>query len=454
MRRDLFPLFVCLAAAAFTLAAADSRSGAAGPKLAHADRCPDAPGFTCSTLTVPLDHAHPGRGSLKLRVAAQDVNASRGILVFLSGGPGQPGEPFALRVSSRLGTAVDGYRVVMFDQRGTGAGALRCPALQAQMGSSDLAVPTRAAVVGCAKAIGSKRQFFSTAQTVEDLEALRRALHVEKLTLDGVSYGTFVAERYALRFPNRVARLVLDSVVPHDSADPLSVDDAHSTARVLRAVCKADKCNTDPAADLAAAVRRRPRIGTALLDALVTMSVADPRFPGVAAALHSARRGNWSPLESLVERWGPDPETPYPLFSQGLHASALCADTKMPWGGSNVPLARRAAALRRTVARIPAKAIWPFTRAVAAGNGIVKTCQWWPPTPAPPQPRAKKLPPVPALLLAGDRDLSTPIPWAKDELRRAPKGRLVIVHGAGHSTQLRAQTNTARAALAAFLHGS
>jgi pimeloyl-ACP methyl ester carboxylesterase len=65
-----------------------------------------------------------------------------------------------------------------------------------------------------------------------------------------------------------------------------------------------------------------------------------------------------------------------------------------------------------------------------------------------------KLPPVPALLLAGDRDLSTPIAWAKDELRRAPKGRLFIVRGAGHSTQLRAQTNTGRAALAAFLHGS
>jgi pimeloyl-ACP methyl ester carboxylesterase len=222
---------------------------------------------------------------------------------------------------------------------------------------------------------------------------------------------------------------------------------------VLRAVCAANGCTTDPAVDLAAVVRRRP-VATTLLDALVTMSVANPQFPGVAAVLHSARRGSWKPLESLVERWGPDPATPYALFSQGVHASALCADTVMPWGNSNAPLARRGPALRRAVARVAAKAIWPFTRAVAGRNGIVKTCEWWPPTPSPPQPRAKKLPPVPVLLLAGDRDLSTPLAWAKAELRAAPKGRLFVVHGAGHSTQLRAQTNSGRAALAAFLHGS
>jgi pimeloyl-ACP methyl ester carboxylesterase len=452
-RPSPFSLFVCIAATACTAGAAATGQQGTAPARAGSERCPDAPGFSCSTLIVPLDRRGRARGTLRLRIAAQDGNAQRGILVFLSGGPGQPGEPFALRVSSRLASAAAGYRIVMFDQRGTGAGALRCPALQAQMGSSDLAVPTKAAVVGCARAIGPKRRYFSTADTVEDLEALRRSLGVPKLTLDGVSYGTFVAERYALRYPGHVDRLVLDSVVPHESADPLSVADAHAAARVLRAVCRADGCKTDPAEDLAIVVRRRP-IGTALLDALVTMSVADPRFPGVASALHSARRGSWGALESLVARWGPNPDTPVQLFSQGLHASALCADTKMPWGNSAAPLKRRAPALRRAVARIPAKAIWPFTRAIAAGNGIVKTCLYWPPTPAPTEVRKERFLTVPTLLLAGDRDLSTPIAWARDEARRAPKGRLVIVHGSGHGTQLRAQNDAGRAAVAAFLQGS
>jgi pimeloyl-ACP methyl ester carboxylesterase len=442
-----------LAAGACTLGAVASRGdGTVVPTLVGSGRCPEAPTFTCSMLTVPLDHSGRIRGTLKLRVATQEGTAPRGILVFLAGGPGQPGVPFAQRVSSRLRTATDGYRIVMFDQRGTGGGALRCPALQAQMGSSDLAPPTRAAVVGCARPLGPKRRFFSTADTVRDLEALRRALGAEKLTLDGVSYGTFVAERYALRYPNRVARLVLDSVVPHASADPLSVADAHASARVLRAVCAADRCGTDPARDLAAVVRRRG-VGVALLDRLVTMSVADPRYPGVAAALHAASRGSWGALERLLHQWRPDPSTPVALFSQGLHASALCADTKMPWGSSAVPLERRRSALARAVARIPAQAIWPFTRAAAAGNGYVKTCLYWPPTPAPPQPRAAKLPPLPTLLLAGDRDLSTPLAWAREEARASSRGRLVIVHGAGHSTQLRASAGGARDALAAFLRG-
>lgn len=444
-----FSIFVCVAALICTAGAAWVGGGTAGGERGTA-RCPDAPTFECSTLEVPLDHGGRVAGTLKLRVAVQDAPATRGVLVFLTGGPGQPGEPFASRVAFRMAAAFAGYRLVMFDQRGTGAGALRCPALQAAMGSSDLAIPSRAAVVGCARSLGAKRRFFSTTDTVADLEALRKSLGVSKLTLDGVSYGTYVAERYALRYPQHVARLVLDSVVPHRFDDAYYVAGEHAAARVLRAVCAADGCGTDPAADLAVVVRRRP-VGNKLLDAIVTMSVADPRFPGVAAALHSARRGSWQPLQRLLEGWRPDPRTPYALFSQGLHASTLCADARLPWS-PRAPLAGRARALRRAVARIEPSAVWPFTRPVASGNGIVKTCLLWPPTPAPPRPRAAKLPRVPALFLAGDRDLSTPLAWARDELRRAPKGTLLVVHGAGHSTQLRATSEAARRAVADFLH--
>ncbi|MGB0092158.1 MAG: hypothetical protein WBP81_06455, partial [Solirubrobacteraceae bacterium] len=48
----------------------------------------------------------------------------RGVLIFLTGGPGQPGVPLINRVHQRLGAALAGYRLVMLDQRGTGAGAL------------------------------------------------------------------------------------------------------------------------------------------------------------------------------------------------------------------------------------------------------------------------------------------------------------------------------------------
>ena len=158
-------------------------------------------------LSVRLDPFGPAPGRLSLRVAVSQVAAApRGVLVLLTGGPGQPGVPFVSRAASRCcGPALRGYRLVMFDQRGTGTGALNCPALQQEMGGSDLTVPTSAAVRSCAAAVGPSRIFFATADTVADIEALRNALGVTRLTVDGVSYGSYVAEQFALTHPGQVS---------------------------------------------------------------------------------------------------------------------------------------------------------------------------------------------------------------------------------------------------------
>jgi pimeloyl-ACP methyl ester carboxylesterase len=335
----------------------------------------------------------------------------------------------------------------MFDQRGTGAGALQCPAMQRIMGTSDLTPPPPDAVKACAAAIGPKRRYFATADTVEDVEALRAALGAPRLTLDGVSYGTFVAERYALAHPNRVEKLVLDSVVPQEGADPFEVANMHSTARVLRAACR---CKFDVAKDLATEVRRR-HDGTKLLDLIVAMSVFDPTYAGVPQAIHEAAHGRTRALDALLAR-GSD-GAPAEVLSQGLHASALCADTPFPWGGPATPIAKRAPALARAAARLRQRALWPFDRATATGNGFVRQCLPWPPMPTAPVHAARDLPDVPTLLLAGDRDLSTPLPWARAEAAHAPGSRLVVVPTAGHSVQLRAVNGAGRRALADFLRG-
>ena len=228
-------------------------ASAAGPRLDGAHACPDAPGFTCSTLVVPLDHSGAVAGTLRLQVAAAtNTDAPRGVLLFLTGGPGQPAVPYAARLAERLGSVTDDYRLVVIDQRGTGAGALDCPALQRAMGSSDLKPPPAAAVRACGAALGPKRRFFGTDDVVADLDLLRRALGAERWSIDGVSYGTFVAERYALAHPKRVSRLVLDSVVPHAGADAMSTTAMRATGRVL-----GDVCGRACVADLAAVIRAR-----------------------------------------------------------------------------------------------------------------------------------------------------------------------------------------------------
>ena len=144
-----------LVAMAVLLSAASGCSGRSGPAGSgaalnltglHAIRsCPGIAAFSCGVLSVRLDPFGSAPGRLRLQVAVSDVAAApRGVLVLLTGGPGQPGVPFVLRLVSRLGPALDGYRLVMFDQRGTGAGALNCPALQQEMGASDLTAPTPA----------------------------------------------------------------------------------------------------------------------------------------------------------------------------------------------------------------------------------------------------------------------------------------------------------------------
>ncbi len=446
MRRSLFITLSLLAVAASGSAAAR------GPVLAAPHPCAGATGFTCSTLTVPLDHTGRRAGTLQLAVATADnAKAPRGVLLLLTGGPGQPGVPALARVPNIVGAEQEAYRIVVLDQRGTGAGALDCPALQAAMGSSDLAPPPAAAVRACAAKLGSRRQFFGTDDVVADLESLRQALGVERWVVDGISYGTYVGERYALAHPGHVSRLVLDSVVPHEGETDLGLDEFRAARRVLHDVCGGDAC----AADLAAAVRTSGR-GPAIFDALTLESIVDPSFRSVfdvPKLLRLAAHGSPSALVQflgVVRRWE---KTPARLLDQGLHASALCADWRYPWGDSAAPLAGREAKLRAAVAGRPASAFYPFDRATALGNGFVRQCLPWSPTPPTAlPPRGAKLK-VPALLVNGDHDLSTPLEWARKELALAPKGRLVVVHGAGHSVQSRAVSDAGRRAVAAFLLG-
>ena len=144
-------------------------------------------------------------------------------------------------------------------------------------------------------------------------------------------------------------------------------------------------------------------------------------------------------------------QAPADALDQGLHASALCADWRYPWGNSSAPLAGRDAALRRAVSKLPASALYPFDRATATGNGFLRQCLPWAPTPPTPLDRAKIR--VPTLLVNGNHDLSTPLEWAKQELARTTNGKLVVVPGAGHSTQSRSVSDVSRQAVAAFLLG-
>jgi pimeloyl-ACP methyl ester carboxylesterase len=57
------------------------------------------------------------------------------------------------------------------------------------------------------------------------------------------------------------------------------------------------------------------------------------------------------------------------------------------------------------------------------------------------------------LLLAGGRDLSTPLAGARAQAALAPDGHLVVVPDSGHGVQSRAVSDTGRQAVGQFLRG-
>ena len=123
----------------------------------------------------------------------------------------------------------------MFDQRGTGrSGALRCRPSSGRTSSTPAGRRPTAR-----RASAPRRAFYTTPDTVEDIEAIRQQLGIARIALYGTSYGTKVALAYALKYPANVERLVLDSVVEADGPDALYLDSFEAVPRALGTLCRA-----------------------------------------------------------------------------------------------------------------------------------------------------------------------------------------------------------------------
>jgi pimeloyl-ACP methyl ester carboxylesterase len=397
------------------------------------DDLPD--GFGCGELTVPVDHADPDGRTLALAVIVQDGAADDPVLLNLTGGPGQPGVSFAGAIAEGMAPVLEGRRLVMFDQRGTGGTAIDCPGLQAEMGWNDLTRASEAAVGECSDLLGADRAFYGSQDTVDDIEVLRQALGVDTMTLDGTSYGTYVAERYAVTYPDRVDHLILDSVVPHTWTDDgsLQLANIHGVRRVLALVCRDARCDTDPLADLATLIDNGDD-GPELMNLMAVITVASGTDMGfVPGMLHDAVEGDRGDLDGWLGGVAEDP--PVDEYSAGLHAATVCLDQHLPWGDSATPLDEREDALARTAAALSERETYPYDPQTVIDQGLVGECVDWGQTPPDEESDARELPDVPTLFLIGDHDLSTSWEWARQEVRVAPDPTVMVVKGAGHGVQ-------------------
>jgi len=446
----------------------------AGAAVAYAP-CAKPAGFECGSLDVPLDRSGVRAGRITLRVQrvrAQN-NPGRVAVVALAGGPGQAALPIAQGFADVLAPAITTRDLLVFDQRGTGASnPLTCPALRQR--ASIVTITRR-----CATQIGPARAFFTTAQTVDDIEDLRRESGYERLVLYGVSYGTKVALNYAERYPQRVESLVLDSVVPPGGQDAFRRASLRAVPRVLRDLCRGGACRLATpraTADVRSLARR-------LAHKLLKGRVSDPRGKRRAVALsetdimrillagdlnptlraelpgslRAALRGDATPLLRLGARsaglanGAPRLQAQVSADSDALFFTTLCEETGFPWDRAASPQTR-ARQITNAARRLSPGSTGPFSRIVALAAGNAPLCLGWPnaaPAPAVPGP----LPDVPVLVLEGAADLRTPIEDARAVAAAFPRAQVVSVPFTGHSVSSTDLSTCAKDVLERFFSG-
>jgi pimeloyl-ACP methyl ester carboxylesterase len=447
--------------------------GAASAPAFSTHACPRTTEFRCGTVTVPLDRTGRVPGTVKLAVAVESPRAgASGFLLALSGGPGQPSVAFADSFRASLAPALAHRRLVLIDQRGTGrSGALRCDPLQA-LGSLDV-VNTRI-VETCAKALGPRRQFYSTTDSVLDIDAVRIAIGAPKLELMGVSYGTFVATQYARRFPATTDGLILDSVVGPDGIDAYFLDTFERLPRVVSEQCAVRRCRgvtNDALGDLRRLTGRLARapvrgsipdtLGaahqTAIHDEseLLLIIMSGDLNPFLQAALpgaiSAATRGDDAPLLRL-RRYAQGPPTPMQEFSSTLNVATTCADVKLPYT-LTTPFTERWGLWRHGVDNLPDSVFAPFSRAAVIDTSVAHDCLRWPEGDTPAAPSTDPLPDVPTLLLSGRLDTRTPLENSRELLPLLPHGQLLSVGGTGHDVLDSDITGCAARALRRFADG-
>jgi pimeloyl-ACP methyl ester carboxylesterase len=467
---------------AATLLVALAGGHAASANALQFTPCPGQHDFSCATLAVPVDRAGvlPGTISLHVERLLAASAPSHSAVVALAGGPGQAALPLASDLAQAIAPALRGRDLIVFDQRGTGkSGPLGCSALG---GAAGALTQLQSQLERCATQIGPVRGVYTTSESIQDVEALRQALHYEQLVLYGTSYGTKVALEYAERYPRQVEALVLDSVVAPTGPEPFELSTFRAIAPVLHELCARGACRgitASPVGDLAALakrLRKRPLSGTVddgyghphtmhmgALELLFILEAGDlnPALRALLpAAVESALRNDGAPLlqlnalsEGLIPNVPPIPrEHSSEGIDEALFWTTTCEEDPFPWQRAAAPATRHTEAIG-ALGAIPGAQFYPFEAGVGLLAGPMLDCLLWPSAAAAPA-APTTLPDVPTLILSGGQDLRTPTAEARSVAAMIPGSQLEVVPNTGHSVLGSDFSGCAVGAVAQFFAGT
>ncbi|HVK26165.1 MAG TPA: alpha/beta hydrolase [Actinokineospora sp.] len=187
-------------------------------------------GAECGMLEVPLDYAAPSGKKIKIAVSRIKAKAPadqyQGVVLVNPGGPGGSGVTLSVLGEYVPKDAGLTYDWIGFDPRGVGSSepSLACDhtyfgynrpyyvPVNGQLEKTWLDRSKKYAEA-CKAAGGDLLDHLKTTDSVNDMDALRKALGQEQINFYGFSYGTYLGQVYATQFPERVRRMVLDGNV-------------------------------------------------------------------------------------------------------------------------------------------------------------------------------------------------------------------------------------------------
>lgn len=468
---------VLLLSSAAVVASAPGRA-AATPARPHASRpaptvhwgrCSSAvpARARCGYIWTPVDPTRPTLGRQRVGFELyprRDQNVpARGTLVGQEGGPGYPSTGSRSWYLDLFGSLVRTRDVLLVDMRGTGmSDVVRCP--QLQQGTA----PYVRAVALCGQQLGARADTYVTAYGANDLERVLDALRIGRIDLYGDSFGTFFAQTFALRHPERLRTLTLDASYPVSGQDPWWRDTNRAIRDALTRVCQRDQqcarlagSSVQRLRRLAWRVHRNPVSGRApdgegktrrvrvdgvnLALVTATATYGTSIYRELDAAVRAFRAGYRAPLLRLVAEnvaagggFGPARD-----FSAGQYAAVICGDYPQLWDVRVPPGPVRADQYRDALARLRAtdpRAFDPFRIDdwVASSWAEPRTCIDWP-SPrrdVPPEPAVATYPSLPVLVLSGDLDTITSPEGGREVAARFPGATFVSVPNLGHVVAL------------------
>jgi len=433
-----------------------------GRLLLH--RCETAAPW-CGVLSRPRDPRTAANDAIAIYFEYYPHTAAgpaAGTLVATEGGPGYPATESRDEYLGLFDPLRARYDVLIMDNRGTGrSAAIDCVELQ---NAEQL---TEANIGACGRALGDTAPLYSTALASDDLAALLDALGITRVGLYGDSYGTYFAQVFALRHPDKLRSLVLDGAYPLDAPDyawyphyapamRAKFDLTCERSPACRAVGGSSMQHIAPAL---AALREQPfavqvRYGhdqqasfTADASQLaIVMFGSAPAYASVRetdAAARAFSSGDRAPLlrlmaETLAEVDSRDATRAPARFSAGLAAAVFCEDPPQIFD-MRLPPAERMVARDLAIAkrRAAAPATYaPFTideyRRMPLDYAFIDECVQWPgrPDATPLSFDQSRYPKLPVLVVSGELDNMTSVADGADAAAHFARAQhLVITNG-------------------------